>query len=427
MPKIPQRKRSFLPKKKKPAKAKSRAAPKRAARRQSQGMAPGLLGEVGGIGGQIIGDMMFPGIGGLAGGFLGRAAGGILGSITGMGAYKVKSNSIMGSGGPPSFKSAADGSIVMSKREFLQDISGSTAFTLQNFLINPGLFATFPFLSALAVNFEQYEMLGLVFEFKSTSATALNSTNTALGVVIMATNYDTLDANFASKQQMEAYEFSTSCAPSQSALHPIECDPRLNALSNMYVRSTSVPVGADQRFYDLGNFQLATTGMQAAAVIGELWVSYHVRLLKPKLPTPLGANLLCAHLSEAPNASATAAAPFGTGGGVLRAGSTLNILGTNTTFILPYVGYFLVSMQWNNGVTVLPTIGLGSNLATKFCVQDQSATSISAVSSASAVTLIVLLCNTPGTGSANAVTITGLTNLSAGTADVWVAQIASAF
>jgi hypothetical protein len=34
----------------------------------------------------------------------------------------------------------------------------------------------------------------------------------------------------------------------------------------------------------LGNFQIATVGMQAAAVIGELWCTYDVELIKPKLP-----------------------------------------------------------------------------------------------------------------------------------------------
>lgn len=134
---------------------------------------------------------------------IGTGVGGFFSKIFGGGAYTVKNNSIMTDAGPPVWSD--DGSVTVKHREFLQDVSGSVAFTLQAFAINPGLFGTFPWLSALGANFEQYDLRGLVLEFKSTSASALNSTNTALGVVIMSTNYDTLDSNFTSKQQMEAY------------------------------------------------------------------------------------------------------------------------------------------------------------------------------------------------------------------------------
>lgn len=259
------------------------------------GYAPGLLGDVGGAAGAWLGP-----------GFskLGRKAGDWLGKITGMGDYEVNDNTLLSNSGPPMFQSNLNGSIEICKREFITDISGSVDF--MNGLqipINPGLFSSFPFLSSLAANFEQYELLGMVFEFKSTSANALNSTNTALGTVIMATNYDTLDPIFVNKQQMEAYEFANSTAPSQSMLHPIECDPRLNALARQYVRTGAVPVGGDPRFYDLGLFQLATSGMQASSVIGELWVSYHVRLHKPKLPTPTASNVLVANAILLPDNS----------------------------------------------------------------------------------------------------------------------------
>jgi len=39
----------------------------------------------------------------------------------------------------------------------------------------------------------------------------------------------------------------------------------------------------DPRFSAMGNFQVATAGMQSSSTVGELWVSYHVRLIKPQL------------------------------------------------------------------------------------------------------------------------------------------------
>lgn len=42
-------------------------------------------------------------------------------------------------------------------------------------------------------------MSGLIFEFKSMSGNALNSTNTALGQIIMSAQYDAGNAPFTDK------------------------------------------------------------------------------------------------------------------------------------------------------------------------------------------------------------------------------------
>jgi hypothetical protein len=139
-------------------------------------------------------------------------------------------------------------------------------------------------LSIIAQNFEQYKLRGVIFEFKSTSADALNSTNTALGEVIMATEYDSKKQDFASKLEMQNHEYAVAAKQSQSMLHPIECAHPLSTLDCLYLRTGQVPVGADQRMYDFGKFQIATMGQQGSNVdVGELWVTYEVEFLKPRL------------------------------------------------------------------------------------------------------------------------------------------------
>jgi len=207
------------------------------------GLVPGLLGSIGGGLGSLLA--------GSTGGNWGRSLGDVLGKVTGLGAYKVSTNSLM-TGNVPVFGGGAG--TIISHREFVADVNGSVAFNNTVFPINPGLGTLFPWLSLCAAQFEEYELLGMLIEYKSTSAVALNSTNTALGTVIMATNYDSYDTTFSNKQQMEAYEFATSAAPSQSMLHPIECKPKRNVLGNKFIRLGAVPSGADQRFYDVGNF-----------------------------------------------------------------------------------------------------------------------------------------------------------------------------
>lgn len=232
---------------------------------------------------------MFGPIGGIAG----TAVGGILDHLSGRGSYKLKKNTIaFGGTGPPTFSHEGDG-VVLVHREFLANVtSPGSSFALTAYPINPGIFGSFPYLSTVANSFEEYIMEGLVYEFKTTSATAVSSTNTALGVVIAATNYDPLDPLFQSKVQMEAYEFANSAVPCQSFLHPVECARNQTPLDTHFLRSGAIPTGADIRMYDLGTFQIATSGQQATSVVGELWVTYHVRLLKPKLPNPFGDSIL---------------------------------------------------------------------------------------------------------------------------------------
>lgn len=225
-------------------------------------------------------------VAGPAGANFGRNAGAWVSKVIGSGDYTVSNNSLVATGVPEFAKTRRIVSV--KHREYLGDITGSTAFSSRSFDINPGDDTTFPWLSGVASNFQQYRFKGLLFEFVSTSADALNSTNTALGTVVMATQYNVNRPAFVNKQEMEAYEFSCSTRPSANLIHPIECDPDETPMTHLYVRSGVVPSGEDARMYDLGSFQIATVGMQAAATIGELWVTYDIELLKPRL-NPYGA------------------------------------------------------------------------------------------------------------------------------------------
>lgn len=221
------------------------------------------------------------------GGWLGGKAGGFLSNLFGFGEYKVNKNSLMQQSGTapndPPLVTNTSGATRIQHREYIQDIVGSSGFTIQTFPVQPGISTTFPWLSCVSQAFEEYILHGILFEFKSTSADALNSTNTALGTVIMATEYNPLHGPFTGKRDMENYVYSTSSPPSVSALHPIECARDVTVLSELFIRNVPL-TGADLRFSDLGLFQIATVGMQASATIGELWVTYDVELIKPKLP-----------------------------------------------------------------------------------------------------------------------------------------------
>lgn len=217
-----------------------------------------------------------------------------LSTITGHGDYYVKSNSLMNSRGPgvPQFRGSR--SVYVRHREYIGDVISGAAnsFDIKQYTINPGLAATFPWLANVAQQYDEYKIRGMVFEFVSCSADALNSTNTALGQVIMATQYNVLSAPFSNKQQMENYQFGCSTRPSASLMHPIECEPHQTPLTELYVRTLANQVSTgDARLYDFGNFFIATNGLQAANVnLGELWVSYDIQLFKPRLGPQIQLN-----------------------------------------------------------------------------------------------------------------------------------------
>lgn len=246
------------------------------------GLGRGIGALVGGGIGSLAGNPM---LGSSLGSAVGQGAHALVKTITGHGDYTVSQNALVyNRDAVPNFTSANPRCTIVTHTEFVRDIRGSTNFQLDSFDISASNPALFPWLSQIARNYEQIVWQGLVFQFKTTSATAVASTNTAMGTVVMATQYDVLSEPFINKQQMENYEFAQSSIPSQSLLHAVECDPKLTANQGLfYVDSPSNNnVNADPRLYNLGRFNIAAVGMQAVSTIGELWVSYKVCLIKPR-------------------------------------------------------------------------------------------------------------------------------------------------
>jgi hypothetical protein len=238
-------------------------------------------------------------------------------------------------------------------QEYLGDVRTSNlpdTFNRNDYIINAANLKTFPFLSQLAANYEQYELQGLLFQFKSTSADALSSVNTALGTVMMGTQYDINDQPFASKSEMLNYEYASSGKPSENITHMIECDPHQTSVNLLYTlhNATQIPQGADPRLYNLGRFSIATTGFQGTRVnIGELHVTYQVRLLKPKLFDTLGLSI--AHYSAVTPIGIPPdnANPFGNTRTVNS--DTIGMQITNNSLLFPPSGvtkYYRVQLSW---------------------------------------------------------------------------------
>lgn len=280
---------------------------------------------------------------------VGKSLGSWLSRIVGFGDYAVTDSSLIKRGGAiPAGESVPDFGVRGNEarirhREFVSDISvplGIAVFTNLAFVVNPGNVTLFPWLSNVAVSYSEYRINGLVFEFKSMSSPT--NTGGPLGTVILACNYDVLEAPFSDKIHMENSQFACSAPPSQSQIHTVECNPVETSNRVKFVRTpaSSTAVGQDARLMDHALFQLATTGLAGSAgqVIGELWISYDISFFKPTLTETVGYE----GQKIVGNTSITKTAVFGTAPistGQLYAAPAVNSL----TF--SQIGTYMISLR----------------------------------------------------------------------------------
>lgn len=247
---------------------------------------------------KLAGAMMGGFIGGPTGAKLGALAGGALARITGFGDYQVSANvlsnkaMVLRDDQTPAFN-VKGGVTTITHREYIRDVvSTGSGFSVNTLAVNPGDKTVFPWLCEIARKYQKYRFKGLVFEFRTMSSEY--ASGSALGTVVLASNYNAGDVAYTSKVQMENSAFATSCKPSCSMLHPIECAPNLATQGWYYTRDGANTVTAVQ-FYDLCNTYLATQGISAPedSVLGELWATYVVELTEPVIspdPTPVEVN-----------------------------------------------------------------------------------------------------------------------------------------
>lgn len=224
---------------------------------------------------------------------VGKWLGSGIGQIFGSGDYQIVGaeptyNVLMNGNQIPKFSQTKQTNIVC-HREYLGDFNGTAGFANNGFPLNPGMVQTFPWLSTIAANYQEYKFHGLIFEFRPLITDFVP--NGAPGVVVMATNYNADAPLYVSKQEMENSEYAVSVKPTRDLMHGVECATSETVLPILYVRNGTPPAGQDLRLYDLGQFQFATQA-NPVQLLGELWVSYCVEFFKPILPADVGGNVL---------------------------------------------------------------------------------------------------------------------------------------
>lgn len=257
------------------------------------------------------------GIGAKIGGFLGNAAETGIRTIFGMGEYTeslgnelgVPAESISSNESPDvnslvrpvstdvvrHMHTRTEGCIRITRREFVQPIliqDDATIFELQ---VEPSKPGSFPWLSGIAESWQQYQVLGLAYEYVPTSGAAVGNNSGALGQVVMAFRYDVTEAPQAypnnSLQGMLNQSGAVSCSPASPATCFMECDPeKTNQFTRFIRRPASAVNNYSEQNFNAAKLMVLTQGAQNATdkQAGQLWCTYDILLFHPTTtrPTP---------------------------------------------------------------------------------------------------------------------------------------------
>jgi hypothetical protein len=166
-------------------------------------------------------------------------------------------------------------------RELIASLTGAVTFTVQDsFSINPGLYASFPWLSVEAQGWEKYRFNSLRF----CSYTRTGSTTP--GSILLVPDYDAADVAPASEQIASSYYGTEEDAPWKDICCPLD---KNRLLTDRFIRNGPLAANLDVKTYDVGNFYVCATD-GTAVNWSKIWVEYDVILINPQLP-PGGSNM----------------------------------------------------------------------------------------------------------------------------------------
>jgi len=246
-------------------------------------------------------------------------------------------------------------------RELIASVVGSAAFAVPfSFPLNPGLAATFPWLSTQAQAWETYKFNRLRFCYYTRTGSNVP------GSVMLVPDYDALDAAPATEQIASSYEDVAEDAPWKDICQELRATSMFSMGPRKFIRTGALPAGADIKTYDAGQEFVCTTD-GTAVNWGKLWVEYDVTLYTPQL-SPSG-NLLSAFQHYVSGAAPTSAAIMGTS--PTQTGSVLTSL-TGSVLTFNQTGKFLVSYAvagaggTTDTVNTNPAVSAGASLITTF-------------------------------------------------------------
>jgi hypothetical protein len=271
----------------------------------------------------------------------------------------------------PVIRAMPNGSTRITHTEYIGDIFGSVNFNAVGYAVQPGVSASFPWLSLMAPLYESYRMNSLQFKFLTEKSTATN------GVVFMAVDYDAQDAAPVNKTALLSYSKAARGAPWQDfSYNCLNSD--MNKIPIKYIRTATV-TGADLKTFDIGNLFICTQGCADTTALGELHVSYDIEFQTPQLDfasfASSGSN------SSTGTTGISGTLMLGTAPVLNIAGSGMSITYNTSTGAMTFgtVGSYLVTIIVNGGTFSGTTTVTATGGATVSTVADYGTTSARAI------------------------------------------------
>lgn len=296
---------------------------------------------------------------------------------TGFGDYQIRTNSLINSSGGLNLGMATSGrSTFIRWKEYIGDVythpTTVGAFNATTYVVNPANLQTFPWLSSLANQYEQYKPRGVIFEFRSTATDT--TTNASLGSVIITSEYDILDQAYSSKADMLNSAYSSEGKMTDSILHGIECDPEELSRKVFYTRNAGAQTTftTADRDYDVCRTTIATQGggLSAGQSVGSLYVHYEFEFLKEQVYGGINAldQIFCGFANTLqPAAPQTQAFGF-----QRKVGIDMGLTFANDGIIFPqYWAGATIKLTFIYSQTTAFTIGLPGNAVYQGCAKAQ--------------------------------------------------------
>jgi hypothetical protein len=217
-------------------------------------------------------------------------------------------------------------------RELVSTISGTTSFGSVAFSLNPGLAATFPWLSTVASSYEQYHFRKLRFHYVTRTSTATT------GSILLAPEYDPADTVPSTEVDLAMMAGAREDVSWRDIVIDFVVADMFPMGPRKFTRSGSLASNLDIKTYDAGQLIVGTTDFANTNAVGKLWVEYDIDLFVP----------------QNPGASAAAA----TGGAVSAYTITSNqSVSTGVAEIIAWDAayYDVLGLTNNSGALTLPT------------------------------------------------------------------------
>jgi len=177
----------------------------------------------------------------------------------------------------PTFKNRG-ANVIIRHREFVMGVSPGVVagWKVSNVLaLNPGNFISFPWLSRIAGNYENYKINGFTVHYVPNCSTG---TAGALGLVI---DYDSADTGIADESAFLNSAHAISFSPYTSKVLFSSSEELNKGLKTKFVSDGTTNVGQDIKTLDFGKLYVSASGTTIATRLGNIFFEYNIELLTP--------------------------------------------------------------------------------------------------------------------------------------------------